>query len=99
MPFAISPESRSSSPGIPFALLRIPQREGSIFSLEFLDLLHVFSPHHEPGLLCFESLGRSVDPLKRWGIVNRHYGDFCTGADRPNPLSYHAPEPDSHSTQ
>ncbi|MGC1417272.1 MAG: tyrosine-type recombinase/integrase [Candidatus Acidiferrum sp.] len=27
--------------------------------------------------------------IKGWGIFNRHYGDFCTGADKTTQFGFH----------
>jgi len=32
-------------------------------------------------LLCFQRIDRLTPPARGWGFFNRHYGDFCTGAD------------------
>src|SRR4051794_8945488 len=51
------------------------------FSFEFVDLFHVFPPEQMSALLCIPESG-STPPVQGAGeFFNRHYGDFCTGAD------------------
>jgi len=52
------------------------------FALQFCDVLHFFSPEQMAALLCFQKRGRLTPPARGWGFFNRHYGDFCTGADK-----------------